>query len=51
LWVTAETVYGLGMPYSLIVLTILIGLGAQSCAPVATDRLPPDSVMNPRGSL
>ena len=43
-----KTVYCPHMHYALMILAILICLGAQGCAP-ATDRLPPDSVMNPRG--
>jgi hypothetical protein len=37
------------MQYALMILAVLSCLAAQGCAP-ATDRLPPDSVMNPRGT-
>jgi hypothetical protein len=36
------------MKQALAILTVLLGLGAQACAP-ASDKLPPDNIMNPRG--
>jgi hypothetical protein len=36
------------MHYILIILTVVACLAGGGCAP-ATDKLPPDSVLNPRG--
>ena len=36
------------MKQALIILVVLLGFGAQACAP-ASDKLPPDNVLNPRG--
>jgi hypothetical protein len=37
------------MHYLFIILAVVLPLAAHGCAP-ATDRLPPDSVLNPRGT-
>jgi hypothetical protein len=38
-----------GMHYILILLAVIACLATHACAP-ATDRMPPDSVLNPRGT-
>jgi hypothetical protein len=45
----AKTVYWPPMHYLFIILAVVIPLAAHGCAP-ATDRLPPDSVLDPRGT-
>jgi hypothetical protein len=36
------------MRKALTIIAVLLCLGAEACAP-ASDRLPPDNVLNPRG--
>jgi hypothetical protein len=45
----AKTVYCRGMHYVLIILAVVVCLAGHGCAP-ATDKLPPDSVLDPRGT-
>jgi hypothetical protein len=45
----AKTVYWRPMHCLFIILAVVLPLAATGCAP-ATDRMPPDSVLNPRGT-
>jgi hypothetical protein len=40
---------GQRMHHLFIILAVILPLAAHGCAP-ATDRMPPDSVLNPRGN-